>query len=358
MPSKTFSEKYHKLVSEIKKHPLYLVLGAICLIGFLVFIHTHPLNSTYHKTARTTLPNVTTKLKTFHLLTEPEDGTAQVVAMIKNSSSSVDLVMYQLQDKEVADALIAAQVRGVAVRVLVNQGYYDKKEGGNDAAYAYLQARGVPVHATPTYFALTHQKTLVVDKNKVLIMTFNLTPKYYSTGRDFGIIDTDQNDVNAIENVFDADWNGQKTLAENADDLVWSPGSDNDLLLLISSAKKELDIYNEEMADARIINALSDASGRGVNVNIIMTYQSNYKKAFQELKDAGVHLHLFHGEKGLYIHAKMIIADQDYAFIGSENFSYGSLDQNRELGIFISDPTIITSLLHTFATDWQNAQDF
>ncbi len=34
----------------------------------------------------------------------------------------------------------------------------------------------------------------------------------------------------------------------------------------------------------------------------------------------------------------MILADEMAAFLGSENFSYGSLDQNRELGIFISDP--------------------
>ena len=130
------------------------------------------------------------------------------------------------------------------------------------------------------------------------------------------------------------------------------------MLLAINSAKKELDIYNEEMADARIIGALKSVIKRGVNVKIIMTYQTAWKPAFQELKNSGAELHLFHGEKGLYIHAKMILADQNSAFLGSENFSYGSLDQNRELGIFMTDPAILNSLFKTFSKDWQNAKAF
>ena len=189
-------------------------------------------------------------------------------------------------------------------------------------------------------------------------MTFNFAPAYYATGRDFGIIDADQNDVQAIEDTFNKDWNNQNLNANHGDDLVWSPGADADMLLIINSAQKELDIYNEEMADTRIVNALQNAVKRGVAVNIVMTYQSADKENLNELKNSGVILHLFHGEKGTYIHAKMILADQAHAFLGSENFSYGSLDQNRELGIFLSDPSIISSLSKTFSTDWQNAKEF
>jgi phosphatidylserine/phosphatidylglycerophosphate/cardiolipin synthase-like enzyme len=277
--------------------------------------------------------------------------------MIKNATSSIDLVMYEFKDKQIADALATAQKRGVTVRVLLNEGYYGKEEKMNEPAYSYLESGGIAVRFTPEYFALTHQKTLIVDQNKALIMTFNFVPEYYATGRDFGVLDTDQNDVRAIENTFEDDWTHQNVLPSNGDDLVWSPGVDENMLLIINSAKKELDIYNEEMEDSVITDALMNASKRGVNVNIIMTYQSTAKLAFEQLKNTGVNLHLFHGEK-FYIHAKMILADDTNAFLGSENFSYTSLNKNRELGIFLSEPSIISSLFNTFSLDWENAKAY
>jgi cardiolipin synthase A/B len=345
-------------ISKIKNHPFFASLFFICLICFLIFCYTHPLNTQNQKTVRVSLPKVNAPSGTFTLLTEPEQKMAPILKIIQNSKSSIDLVMYEFTDKNIADALITAEKRGVSVRVLLNGGYEGKIEKINEPANAYLQNGGVPSRFAPAYFALTHQKTLIVDKNQVLIMTFNFVPKYYATARDFGVLDKNPNDVRSIESAFAADWNSQKTTTDNADDLVWSPGSDSDMLLAIGSAKKELDIYNEEMADQRIIGALANAAKQGIIIKIIMTYQSAWKNAFQELKNAGAELHLFHGEKGLYIHAKMILTDQSSVFLGSENFSYGSLDQNRELGIFLSDPAILSSLFQTFSKDWQNAKPF
>jgi cardiolipin synthase A/B len=345
-------------ISKIKNHPSYAIFGAVFLICFLFFCYTHPLNTPAQKIVRRVLPNTVLPSGTITLLTEPDQDMSSVLQMIANAKNSIDLVMYEFTDKTIADALIAAEKRGVSVRVLLNGGYEGKMEKMNEPADAYLQNGGVPTHFAPAYFALTHQKTLVVDKNQTLIMTFNFAPKYYATARDFGVLDKNPNDVRSIENAFAADWNNQKTITDNADDLVWSPGSDTDMLLAIRSAKKELDIYNEEMSDQRIITALTNAVKSGVAVKIIMTYQTAWKNAFQELKNSGAELHLFHGEKGLYIHAKMILADQTSAFLGSENFSYGSLDQNRELGIFISNPAILNSLFQTFSKDWQNAKPF
>jgi phosphatidylserine/phosphatidylglycerophosphate/cardiolipin synthase-like enzyme len=357
MKHRTLLEKFHDLISKIKIHPIYALIGFVFLIGFLIFVYTHPLNPQSEKTARANLPITSQPAGTFTLITEPDQGITPVLNMIKSATSSIDLVMYEFKDKQIADALIAAQKRGVTVRVLVNQGYYGKEEKLNEPAYSYLESENTSVHWTPEYFALTHQKTLIVDQNKALIMTFNLVPEYYATARDFGVLDTDQNDVQAIENTFENDWTHQHILPANGDDLVWSPGVDGNMLLLINSAKKELDIYNEEMEDSVITDALMDAAKRGVAVNIVMTYQSAAKLAFGQLKNAGVQLHLFHGEK-FYIHAKMILADGTEAFLGSENFSYTSLNKNRELGIFLSDPSIINSLSKTFSLDWQKASAY
>ena len=92
---------------------------------------------------------------------------------------------------------------------------------------------------------------------------------------------------------FDDDWNSDNTPAGNGDDLVWSPGSESALLSLINNAQVSLDIYNEEMADANITDALEDAARRGVAVRVDMTYSSEWKTAFAALTAVGVQVRTY-----------------------------------------------------------------
>jgi phosphatidylserine/phosphatidylglycerophosphate/cardiolipin synthase-like enzyme len=237
----------------------------------------------------------------------------------------------------------------------------------------------VAVRWSPSYFSLTHEKSLVVDGDRALIMTFNLVSKYYATGRDFGIVDDDASDVAAMERTFGDDWKGSDgdtgavTDSSSAsvggndgnvgDDLVWSPGAEPMLLALISGATKSLYIYNEEMADMDVTKALIDAAGRGVAVYVDMTGAEEWKWEFAELATAGVHVRTYADTPDvLYIHAKVIVADggsaSACAFIGSENFSAASLGENRELGIVIQDQKIIAQLMKTFTIDWRGATPF
>jgi cardiolipin synthase len=303
-------------------------------------------------------PKITAPNGDLSLITEPDAGIAPILALINEASTSLDLVMYELEDKQAEGALVADEKRGVAVRVLISAGYKGESFSANQPAYDFLRANGVPVEWTQSYFALTHEKSLVVDHSTALIMTFNMTSQYYSTSRDFGVVDTDANDIVAMEQTFNNDWRGNDVAANDGDDLIWSPGSEPVIVALINNAQKTLDIYNEEMADPRIIKALIDAAQRGVVVNIDMTYSSEYKKAFEELITAGAHVRTYDENAPLYIHAKMIIADGSQAFVGSENFSENSLDDNRELGIIVTDPNSIVSLTTTFNSDWKGATVF
>ena len=292
------------------------------------------------------------------LIVEPAAGIGPILAMIQKATKSVDLVMYQLEDPQVEQALAADQARGVAVRVLLNQGYYGKPEAANAPAYQYLQNNKVPVRWALTYLALTHQKTLVVDGNTALIMTFNFTPQYYATGREFGVVDTDPADASAIESTFTADWSATKTTPSKGTNLVWSPGSQAEMVSLIGGAKSSLLVYNEEMNDAAVTTALVSAAQRGVNVEVVMTYSGSWATAFQKLAAAGVHVRTYAPSAPLYIHAKMILTDGATAFVGSENFSPTSLEKNRELGIVLSAPAVVQTLSATFQGDWAGATPF
>ena len=88
-----------------------------------------------------------------------------------------------------------------------------------------------------------------------------------------------------------------------------------------------------------------------------MTYSSDWESAFQELTAAGVHVRTYAADASLYIHAKMILSDRR-ALVESENFSTTSLDRNRELGITVTSPKIISSLKATFERDYAGATPF
>ncbi len=291
------------------------------------------------------------------LFTEPQAGTAPVLAAIQAAGHEIDLVEYELGDQQLEDALIAAAGRGVTVHVMLNRGYDGKPAAMNKAAYGYLQDHQVSVRWSPAFFTLTHQKTMIVDGNTAIIMTFNLTPQYYATSRDFGLIDRDSNDVAATRQTFAADWNGQPGAVVLGDDLLWSPGAKAQLLALINGSKKTLVVYNEEMADDSMTHALEAAAGRGVMVRVVMTDQADWHEAFAELKAAGVQVRTYAASAPLYIHAKMVVADGAEAYLGSQNFSEASLLHNRELGLITPDPSVISPLETTFSRDWSGVID-
>ena len=293
------------------------------------------------------------------LITEPADGMAPVLNMIQGAVKSIDMVMYELEDTQIESALVLAEKRGVQGRVLLNEGYYGAQpSAASMAAYQYLQSAGVSVCWAPSYFALTHQKTIIVDGAHAIIMTFNLTPQYYGADRDFGVVDEDQKDVAAIETAFNDDWQGTKDTTSAGDDLVWSPGADTEILALINNSRKSLYIENEEMSDTPVINALIAAVRRGVNVELVMTYSSDWTVNFTKLAAAGVGIRTYAADAPLYIHAKLILSDGTSALIGSQNFSASSLKYNRELGIMLSDSNLLNSLSTTFQSDWIGSTPF
>ncbi len=55
-----------------------------------------------------------------------------------------------------------------------------------------------------------------------------------------------------------------------------------------------------------------------------------------------------------YVHAKAFVADGRTVFVGSENISATSLDDNREVGIILSNSSIARRIETTFNADWRN----
>ncbi len=146
---------------------------------------------------------------------------------------------------------------------------------------------------------------------------------------------------------------------------------------LIASAKESLVVYNEEMADPDIANALVAADKSGVRVRVVMATAFNkgtkvpvQNGYFDYLTANGVEVNLLDRDAPAgvyYVHAKAIVADGINGFMGSENFGYSSMNFNRELGLMLTNrnsassswlPSVqgVAAIMTAFEQDWSNTQ--
>jgi phosphatidylserine/phosphatidylglycerophosphate/cardiolipin synthase-like enzyme len=239
-------------------------------------------------------------------------------------------------------------LRGLDVRVLLEE----HPLGGDRSArlgYSALRSAGVPVRwANEGAFRFTHEKAMEIDGQVAGIFTSNLTSSGIFSNREFGIIDRDSTDAKALAAIFDGDWNRRPPRFTDPRLAVSPYNSRSDLDRLIDGARRTLDLYAEEIADASIEAHLASAVRRQVRVRLITSTSS---AGVDVLRRAGVAITLMPQP---YVHAKAIVADGGLLFIGSENLSTTSLDQNREVGIVLRDVGAASLVERTFATDWKH----
>jgi cardiolipin synthase len=295
----------------------------------------------------------------YQLISEPEAGFGPIYAQLSSAKASLDVSMYEMVDRQAESIMAQDAARGVNVRVILD---HNREAGANQSAFDYLGAHGVSVVWAPGQFTADHEKAFVIDNATAVVMSANLTSRYYPSTRDFAVIDTNSADVAAIEATFASDFSGASAalVPGIGSDLVWSPTTSyNSLVGLINSSTKSLSVENEEMANTGVISALVNASGRGVVVNVTMTDDPSWSGAFATLSAGGVHVATYGANADLYIHAKVIVVDagssDQAAFVGSQNFSTASLNYNRELGIITSDLGVVAGLNTVLNSDFANA---
>jgi cardiolipin synthase A/B len=292
------------------------------------------------------------------LIIEPGAGFSPVYSLISGARRTIDVTMYEFSDTTAEHDLAAAAKRGVRVRVILDH----REKSENSRAYSYFRSHGIAVTWSSSGYRYTHQKTVIVDGTKAVIMTANLTSRYYATSRDFLVTDAERADVSAITAVFNADFAKKTVHPGDGNDLVWSPTDSQDqLIALINGATSSLRIYSEEMGDRTVENALIKAAKRGVDVQVCGENESGeYDSAFAKLARAGIRISYYSSSTGFYIHGKVVEADYGTAhakiFIGSENFSNTPLNQNRELGLIISSHPVMSAIAGTFASDFRNGK--
>jgi hypothetical protein len=326
------------------------------------------------------LGNAVSITHTMYVFPETDGGITPIYALVNSAQKSIDLSMWALTDATFSGDLVAACNRGVQVRAVL-----DQTEEMSDNTPAFNQLNAVPncsaVWANLA-FDSNHEKSFVVDGTQVAIMSLNLQAVAYSSTRDYAMVENDIEDIAAIEATFNEDYAAGTTAAGVAGasdfdyqpglgdasampggDLIWSPtNAQADMLAIINNAKSTLLVEAEEMDAPNITSALVTACESGIQVHIVMTEDTlDYGPELAALQAAGCGLYLYPnlGEySGLefYVHAKSTIADYglptQVVYMGSINYDVESMTENRELGMYVTDPASIQILYNTMASDY------
>jgi phosphatidylserine/phosphatidylglycerophosphate/cardiolipin synthase-like enzyme len=280
------------------------------------------------------------------LVIEPDAGPGAIVDLIASARASVWMEMYLLTDERAIAGLAGRARAGCDVRVILEPAPY-LNEDANHAAAAALTAAGVTVRWATPRFQFTHAKTLIIDHERLVVMTLNLTAAGVGGNREYAAIDDDRVDVAAAEAVFAADEIGD--LAGGAGRVITSPDASRTALAgLIDGAEQTLAIEAEELTDPAIVAALLAARARNVAVTLVWPGPPGAGAAFAKLAAAGATVRALADPA---IHAKVVVADGRRLYLGSANFTPTSLDRNRELGLEIDDAALARRVAATVADD-------
>lgn len=287
------------------------------------------------------------------LIVEPDEGRAPLMEAIQNSQQ-LYLVMYGLTDQRLLHQLVQQKIAGKTIKIILEHHPY-KAEGENSKAIAALKKYHIDWKGKLNPPRLIHQKTMILDAKKAIVMTFNFSFSAFKNQRNFALIIDDPERVKTILSLFLADWNNEEKTGDLSSEVIISPlYSRPAILKLLREAKQHIQIYAQSLTDYRINGALAQAARKGVQVQILTSKVLPFKQAAY-FNRAGIEVHY---SKNYYIHAKAIIIDSKQALLGSTNLTAASLDDNRELSIRTQDAMVLRKLLSIFSQDWRDSSSY
>jgi phosphatidylserine/phosphatidylglycerophosphate/cardiolipin synthase-like enzyme len=141
---------------------------------------------------------------------------------------------------------------------------------------------------------------------------------------------------------------------------------------MIRSAKTRLQIENQYLRHPQLNEAIFEAAKRGVRVEIVLANLCEFgtpnaaesqqiTALFMPFDTSGAKVRMFtpsvtvKGKPG-YMHAKVIVADEVRAWVGSVNGSTSAVDRNREFGVFINDKKNVSRLSSILESDFAASQ--
>lgn len=323
---------------------------------------------------------------TFEVLATGEIAYVRLLDLISRSSKSIDLTMFIVGNdatgKAMIDALAERASHGVKVRVILD-GVGCAESSGH--ATRVLGKAGAEVRIFMPFWhspirgrtnLRSHRKLAVFDDAHVFAGGMNLAVEYMGAPlpegstprwRDVAAIASGRvaEDAHAL---FESDWlycGGSERSFEKAPSMT---NSGDAILQLVASGPDMktdtvYDLFLTGIFEARerivivtpyfipdevLQHALILATRRGVKIDVLVPLKSNHgvadvarRKFLRELTAAGAVIHYY--ARGM-VHAKAMIVDDLFAYVGSPNFDMRSMFLNYEDALCVYSATAIAEV--------------
>jgi len=282
---------------------------------------------------------------------------ARLGSLIDGVRLSIHVEIYEFGQRPLADGLVAAHRRGVAVTVID-----DPSELSSVATAAQLRTTGIDVVDYPVRKEMIdHVKLLVVDSTVAVV-----------GGINWGVRSPANHDYDAevrgpvvrnLDRIFARDLVtcGRDAPVPDAvgdasiDVAATLPGAEIRPLALglIDGALHTLDLELFVLTDTGVVHALEAAALRGVAVRVLLDpSQPSSDASYAALRGAGIPVRWYRS-RGELLHAKAIVADGRSVLFGSANWSGGGFARNHELDIeLVAAPVVADEMLAQMRLDW------
>jgi phosphatidylserine/phosphatidylglycerophosphate/cardiolipin synthase-like enzyme len=280
------------------------------------------------------------KKPTTRLIVQPGEGIEPLLKGIAGAKSSIDILIFRFDRKEIEQALVAAVHRGVVVRALIAWTNRGGERFLRDLE-ARLLAAGVLVARTANDLVRYHGKMMVIDRRTLFVLAFNFTRLDIDRSRSFGIITRTPALVREATRLFEADTTRQPYTPACACFLVSPLNSRDALAGFITGARKSLDIYDPGLRDREMVRLLDNRAAAGVEIRVL----GKFRKGSVDIPS--------HFLAQPRLHARVIIRDGKEVFIGSQSLRAIELDGRREVGLIVKDRDIADRVGKVFQQDWK-----
>jgi phosphatidylserine/phosphatidylglycerophosphate/cardiolipin synthase-like enzyme len=285
----------------------------------------------------------------------------QLLADIDNAQTRIDLVAFEYDLESLANALVRAKQRGVAVRLALDE---ENLEDPRDAAWAgIVQDANIPIAWQQTT-AFLHSKFAVIDETIVWMGSLNFTNNgVYRNNNNMlrlTIPALVQNYTTEFNQMFEQERFGNKKEPITPNQILqvdgiqianyFSPQDKAEVYIVdrLAQAKTSIHFLAFSYTSDPVGDAMIARHNAGVFVQGVFEARSAHGTGaeFERLQAAGIDVQK---DGNCYtMHHKVIIIDEETVITGSYNFTKRALDTNDENFVIIDDPALARSYLEEY----------
>lgn len=295
----------------------------------------------------------------------------RLIELINAAQMSIHIASFEFNLPRVADALIAAKVRGVDVRWVTDDENGLEIDGNqNRGQFTRLMAANIEVKDDAGRSALMHNKFWIFDRQIVWTGSTNITLNgVYKQNNNVIVLHSP--DVAAMfEREWEELWNGQLgprapstrntqwvILDGTPVQILFSAEDDavDNLIALVNDAQTSIRFLAFSFTDYPLAQAMIARAQDGVDVQgVFETFGSNgLRSELRTLWCAG--LPVRQDGNSSFLHDKVIVIDNSIVVTGSLNFSSSADEENEENVVILDNAEIAALYLQEYQKIWEQA---